>query len=63
LEFIDVDPRIAFTAAALLPLTSALGLSLGDRICLATAEGRGVPAVTADKAWARIAGAVVEVIR
>jgi len=63
LEFVAVDPGIAFAAAALLPVTAALGLSLGDRICLATAGHFGVPAVTADRAWARLAGAIVEVIR
>jgi PIN domain nuclease of toxin-antitoxin system len=63
LEFIAVDAAIAFAAAALLPLTSALGLSLGDRICLATAATCGVPAVTADRAWAKLTGIAVEVIR
>jgi PIN domain nuclease of toxin-antitoxin system len=63
LEFLEVDARVAFSAAALLPATSVLGLSLGDRICLATAEQHGVPAVTANRAWARVAGAVVEWIR
>ena len=63
LDLIDVDAVIAFSAAALLPFTQALGLSLGDRICLATAEHCGVPAVTADRGWANIKGAVVEVIR
>jgi len=63
LEFITVDSAIAFAAAALFPVTSALGLSLGDRVCLATAAARGVPAVTADQAWARLTGVTVEVIR
>ena len=63
LEFVAVDPGIAFAAAALLPFTAALGLSLGDRLCLATAASFGVPAVTADRAWARLTGAVVEVVR
>lgn len=42
LEFISVDCGIAFAAAAFLPLTCALGLSLGDRICLGTAATCGV---------------------
>lgn len=63
LEFIPVDPEIAFSAASLLPMTQPLGLSLGDRICLATAAKSGAPAVTADKAWAMIPGVTVEVIR
>jgi ribonuclease VapC len=27
------------------------GLSLGDRACLALAEARGLPVVTADRQW------------
>jgi PIN domain nuclease of toxin-antitoxin system len=44
--------------------TRSLGLSLGDRACLALAGREGVVAVTADRAWAQAAaGAEVEVIR
>lgn len=32
--------------------TRHLGLSLADRACLALAESRGLPAITADKKWA-----------
>lgn len=63
LEFLAVDPEVAFKAAAFLPSTQALGLSLGDRICLATAAKCGIPAVTADKVWAGVPGVLVEVIR
>ena len=63
LEFIDVDAGLAFAAAALLPLATGLGLSLGDRIYLATAAEQGLPAVTADKVWAGFPGITVEVIR
>lgn len=63
LELIDLNAEIAFLAATLWPSTQALGLSLGDRICLATAASCGAPAVTADKAWAGVPGAQVEVIR
>jgi PIN domain nuclease of toxin-antitoxin system len=51
---IDTVPFIeahATLAAALLPHTRALGLSLGDRACLALAIDRQVPAVTGDRAW------------
>jgi PIN domain nuclease of toxin-antitoxin system len=41
-------------AAELLPIARPLGLSLGDRACLALAQSRGVPAVTADRAWSRL---------
>jgi PIN domain nuclease of toxin-antitoxin system len=41
--------------ARLRPLTRSLGLSLGDRTCLALAARLAVPAVTADRAWAELA--------
>ncbi|MGA2080497.1 MAG: type II toxin-antitoxin system VapC family toxin [Holophaga sp.] len=63
LDLVDADAEIAFQAAALLPATQSLGLSLGDRICLATAMRCGVPAVTADRAWNGIQGVPIEVIR
>lgn len=48
---VPVDQDIALQAAAMHRETAAQGLSLGDRLCLATAQARGVPAVTADRAW------------
>lgn len=42
----------ALEAAALRPLTRHLGLSLGDRACLATARINGLPVLTADRLWA-----------
>ncbi|BDU70978.1 type II toxin-antitoxin system VapC family toxin [Mesoterricola silvestris] len=63
LDILDVDEGIAFAAAALIPITQPLGLSLGDRVCLATAARDACVAMTADKAWARVPGANVEVIR
>lgn len=44
----------------------ALGLSLGDRCCLALAGVTGAVAVTTDTAWSRLggdAGVTVEVVR
>ncbi|MBD0275112.1 MAG: type II toxin-antitoxin system VapC family toxin [Acetobacteraceae bacterium] len=32
----------------------ARGLSLGDRACIATAKHLGLPAITADKVWAKL---------
>lgn len=63
LDIIPVDEGIAFAAAALIPFTQPFGLSLGDRICLATAAHDGSVAMTADKAWASVPGVKVEVIR
>ena len=63
LDILDVDEGIAFAAAALVPATRSLGLSLGDRICLASAAREGCAALTADKVWAGVPGVDVEVIR
>lgn len=41
----------ALTAAELWPATRRLGLSLGDRACLALAKRLGLSAITADQAW------------
>lgn len=44
--------------------TRAAGLSLGDRACLALARRRGLPAMTADRAWADVdVGVEVVLIR
>lgn len=44
----------AWQAGILRPLTRSLGLSLGDRACLALAIRLGIPAVTMDRAWATL---------
>ena len=51
---IPFDQTIAFLAARLMPLTRPLGLSLGDRACLGTAEHMKMEVITADKAWAKL---------
>lgn len=64
---LDVLPHTAGQAYAtghLRQATRSLGLSLGDRACLALAMELGAPALTADQAWGKVdAGTVVEVIR
>jgi ribonuclease VapC len=61
---IAFDAEQAETAGNLLPLTSALGLSLGDRACLALAIVLQVPVYTADRAWKELrAGVEINVIR
>ena len=61
--WIDFDRELAIGAAALLVPTHR-GLSLGDRACLALARLRDLPAVTADRAWAKLdLGIRVEVVR
>lgn len=64
LEVVSFDAGLALDAAALRPLTRHLGLSLGDRACLALAKRLQLPAMTADRAWAQLdLGIAIEVIR
>jgi ribonuclease VapC len=64
IAWIAFDREVAIEAAALLPRTAPLGLSLGDRACLALAKLRNLPAVTADRTWARLdLDVAIEVIR
>lgn len=51
-------------AARLRPTTRPQGLSLADRACLTLAKRLGVPALTADRAWANATtGIKVQLIR
>jgi PIN domain nuclease of toxin-antitoxin system len=52
LDVVDFDVSQAKVAGDLRPLTRVQGLSLGDRACLALARALGLPAMTADRAWA-----------
>lgn len=60
----DFDEHAAVLAGLLRPSTKPLGLSLGDRACLALALDLGLPAVTTERVWANAdVGVAVEVIR
>jgi ribonuclease VapC len=64
LEIVSFGPSEAALSASLLPRTRPLGLSLGDRACLALALARRIPAVTADRTWLKLDLDVkIEVIR
>ena len=64
LDIRPLTPAQAYATGHLRPATRAVGLSLGDRACLALAAELGVPALTADQAWAGAEiGVTVEVIR
>jgi PIN domain nuclease of toxin-antitoxin system len=54
LDVAPFDERSALAAAELRRLTGDLGLSLGDRACLALAKSIGGAAVTADRSWAQL---------
>lgn len=56
LDVIAFDMEQAGRAAALRPMTRALGLSLGDRCCLALAQLRRARVVTADASWTKLRG-------
>lgn len=63
IEIVNLDCEQAAKAAELRPLTKHLGLSLGDRCCLALTILRNSTAVTADKNWQTLDLCPVEVIR
>ena len=49
LRVLEVDEELAFHAGLMAPTTKALGLSLGDRLCLATAERIKGTVLTTDR--------------
>ncbi|MBV9231718.1 MAG: type II toxin-antitoxin system VapC family toxin [Chloroflexi bacterium] len=51
LEISAFDSSCAYQAGLLRPITKHLGLSFGDRSCLALAHDLKLPAFTTDKAW------------
>lgn len=58
------DAQHAFIAGVLRRSTRVLGLSFGDRACLALAQSIGALALTADRSWSRLdLGIAIEVIR
>jgi ribonuclease VapC len=62
ISFEPFDRAQVVVAAKLEPSTRHLGLSLGDRACLAIA--RDLPVLTADRAWAKLdIGVEVRLIR
>jgi ribonuclease VapC len=63
-EIVDFDTEQARIAGELLSHTRRLGLSLGDRACLALGIMRNAPIYTADQVWKRInVDVAVHVIR
>jgi PIN domain nuclease of toxin-antitoxin system len=62
-EVVDFDRELAAICGNLRGETRKLGLSLGDRACLAVARQRDIVASTADAAWARAPDVKVRLLR
>lgn len=63
LDVVPLDEAQALSVAALRRSTRSLGLSLGDRCCLALAQARGATVITADRSWKKLKGFDVKAIR
>jgi ribonuclease VapC len=64
LDIVGFDTQNAYGAGLLRSATKRLGLSLGDRACLALAQQLNLPAITADRVWeGAVPDVVVRVIR
>jgi ribonuclease VapC len=58
------DEALARRTGELRPLTKALGLSLGDRACLALAQREALPVFTTDRNWAKLdIGVEIRIVR
>lgn len=54
IEVVPFDREQGLVAGYLYPTCKSLGLSLGDRACLALAKSKNLPVLTADKAWLKL---------
>ena len=64
LVLVDFTPDLAAIAARLKASTRSVGLSLGDRACLALALRERTPVLTGDRAWSKVdVGVEVVLIR
>ncbi len=55
IRVVSFDSAVAQRCAVLRPITRPLGLSLGDRACLALAQQLNAPVLTADRPWLELA--------
>lgn len=62
LQVLEFDLELALEAGALRQSTIGLGLSLGDRTCVALAEHLQLPIMTTERAWSRLTVSVPVVI-
>ena len=64
LKVLAFDQDAAIAAGLLRPATRSVGLSFGDRACIALANKLGGEALTTDRAWARLdVGVVIKLAR
>lgn len=66
LKVIPYEETLVVPTGYLASGTKQLGLSLGDRACLATAMAHQLPVLTADRVWKELEGALnlqIELIR
>ena len=63
LKLVEFDQHTAFTAGLLRATTKTLGLSLGDRACLALGMSRQASVITAEQIWKKVKGVDLVVIR
>ncbi len=64
LDVVAFDAPQAYLAGLLRPATRELGLSLGDRACLALGGSLKIPVLTADRSWRKLrVGLEIRVIR
>lgn len=66
LTVVPADEELAIDAGFMRAIGDRVGLSLGDRFCLALARRLGSPALTTDRSWQTVAeplGIEVELIR
>ena len=64
-QVVPCDSSAALKAGRLAAIGKPLGLSLGDRMCLATAQVHGGLVLTTEHEWKKVAldGVVIDVIR
>lgn len=64
LEVVPFDTDLALLAGALRPRTKPIGMSLGDRACIAFGMRLSLPVLTADRNWQALASEVqIQIIR
>ncbi len=64
IQVVPFDESLAIQTGCLYPSCKHLGLSLGDRTCLALAISRKLPVLTADQVWSKLdLGIPIQVLR